>query len=346
MSYPYYWLLLCILLSQVACKTQQANSVQKSPQENYRIAFYNVENLFDLKDNPQTLDEEFTPSGKKQWNPGRYQHKLDQLAKVLEGMQYPELLGLCEVENGEVLQDFIDKTSLAGKSYQYVHYDSPDKRGIDAAFMYQADVFKVMKTDTIRIHFPKGVVPNEPDYTTRDILYIKGLLKDRDTLHLFINHWPSRRGGVQQSEPKRLYVARQLANAVKTCWQGDQEANIIIMGDMNDETVNNSILELTTLRPPNSKQSLYNCMAVLDEQGKGSYNYRGNWNMLDHIIVSPSMANQKGGLRISQATIFRKDWMMYEDRKYGQRPSRSYGGPRYYGGYSDHLPIFVELAVY
>lgn len=312
-----------------------------------RVAFYNVENLFDTEDDPLTRDEEFTPEVPKEWTPVRYQAKLDHLARVTAGMQFPALLGLAEVENRRVCEDFIKKTSLKPNHYKIVHFDSPDARGIDVALLYQKKYFKVLEASSIRINFPEELISDRPGYSTRDILVVKGILFKRDTVNVFIAHFPSRSGGQKASEPKRIFVAQQLRKSVDKIFAKNPEANIVLMGDLNDEPTDSSVRDFLQAQPMKDMPGpamLYDCMSALDDSGKGSYNYRGDWNMIDHVILS---GNLFGGSRLQyiDSGIFRADWMMYTDPKYGQRPSRTYGGDRYFGGYSDHLPVFVDLKV-
>ncbi len=311
----------------------------------YRIAFYNVENLFDLEDAPDKADEEFTPTGKKEWTAERYQKKLDAIAKVFQGMNYPPIIGVCEVENAQVLEDLINKTSLKNYGYKYAHEESPDFRGIDVGMLYMSSLFTVEKTNITRINFPKEIVE---DYTTRDILHVEGTFRGKEKIHFFINHWPSRRGGLEASEPKRVYVATQLRKETMKIFKADPKANIIITGDFNDEPDNNSLLYTLNAKPSSEKittQELYNCSAALDKMGKGTYNYRGNWNMLDQFIVSSSLLDGSCSLSATDAAIFSEEWLNYNDKKYGPTPSRTYGGPNYYGGFSDHYPIYLDLQV-
>lgn len=334
-------LFICLIFSD--CKNNKA--VQIDLDKTYRIGFYNVENLFDTLDNPDKFDDDFTPTGKLEWNTDRYIKKLHALDKVVAGMDYPTLLGLCEVENEAVLKDFILKTGLSKHDYGIVHYESPDKRGIDCALLYQKKFFKVLTSDKIRIDFSKEI---EENYTSRDIVYIKGLFLNTFTFHVFVNHWPSRRGGLKNSEPKRLHVAKYLKKATDKIFVEDPNANIVIIGDMNDEPANNSILNTLgagALPDHPATTRLYNCMAKLDQQNKGTYNYRGNWNLLDNIITSSNLLDPKSKINVIKPTIFRESWMMYKNPKYGETPNRTYGGPNYYGGYSDHLPVYVDLRI-
>lgn len=327
-----------------ACKLPVKTA--KVPTDNLRIGFYNVENLFDTEDDPAINDDEFTPGSKKEWTPERYQIKLDHLAKVVDGMGYPALLGLAEVENAVVLKDFCEKTSLAAHGYNFVHFDSPDERGIDVALLFQKKYFTVLHAEPLRIDFPAEVAKGDPDPATRDILFVEGTLPDGDTLRLLVVHAPSRSGGQKETEPERIFVAEKLRSKSDEIFAKNPNANIVLMGDFNDETTDPSIAETLGALPVNGAASpgkLYNCFSKLDAEGLGTYNYRGNWNMLDQIILSGNLIDRKNGLRFRDASIFRQEWMMYEDRKYGPTPSRTYGGNHYFGGYSDHLPVVVNL---
>ena len=327
-----------------SCAAWKGISAEK--QGNRRIAFYNVENLFNTVDDPAPNDEEFTPGSEKEWTPDRYQTKLDHLARVVEGMAYPALLGLAEVENAAVLKDFCEKTSLSKHGYGVCHFESPDFRGIDVALLYKKQVFTVLDESFIRIDFPAELKGDIPTYTTRDVLVVKGVFNKKDTLNVLVAHLPSRSGGQAASEPKRLYVAKQIRQAVDDIFAANPGANIVVMGDMNDETTDPSIAQTLNAQSPDGRirpAALYNCFFKMDAEGKGTYNYRGNWNMLDHIILSGNLMDKNSKLHFSNAHIFQQEWMMYTDPKYGEGPSRTYGGDRYFGGYSDHLPVFVEV---
>lgn len=311
-------------------------------QESYKIAFYNVENLFDTVDDPTTLDDDFTPDGKQKWTTERYQAKLTKIAQVMDSLGKPHLIGLSEVENLTVLEDLIETEALKTEDYGIIHKNSPDMRGIDVALLYKKQNFQVLKTEFIRVNFPDFI---EKDYTSRDILYAKGKLSNGEILHVFVNHWPSRRGGLQQSEPKRLFVAQHVKKAVDEILYKDQKALVVLMGDFNDEPDNTSLTSVLGALPDESaalEGLLYNCFYSQDKDKKGSYNYRGNWNMLDQFIVSGYLRNPAAPLMVKNPTIYKYSWLMYEGKN-GPTPNRTYGGPNYYGGYSDHLPISIEL---
>jgi endonuclease/exonuclease/phosphatase family metal-dependent hydrolase len=321
---------------------------KKTLPNDYTIAFYNVENLFDTLDDLIKNDEDFTPGGKLQWTPERYQTKLNQLAKVAEALNFPALFGLCEVENATVLRDFCEKATLKPAGYGIVHYDSPDERGIDVALLYRKNAFKVLSSEAIPMIFPPEVYREDPDPATRDVLYVQGIFVKKDTLHVFVVHAPSRSGGVEKTEPERLFVMEKIRERTDALFSKNSAANVIIMGDFNDETTDKSITQSLGAQAFTQQaaqaSSLYNLMAELDAEGKGTYNFRGNWNMLDQVIVSGNLLKNGRGLRCSEPSVFWQEWLLYTDPKYGKSPNRTYGGERYYGGFSDHLPVSVKIS--
>ena len=314
----------------------------------FTVASYNVENLFDLEDNPETEDEEFTPASAKAWDLKKYEKKLDDLAAVISAIDQdglPEIIGLCEVENKKVLEDLTQTRALRRGHYGMVHYESPDTRGIDNALLYRMQDFRVISSRAIPVNFPI-----DPTETTRDILYVKGTTREHEPLHFFVNHWSSRYGGEKETEPKRISCALVLRREVDAVLNKDPGAKIIIMGDFNDEPTSRSVFEIlmaNNKRKNAGDRELYNLMYDKHNmQGEGSYSYRGRWNMLDQIIVSQSVINSPVGLHCDYASghILKKDFMLYlnaETRQYV--PNRTYGGPSYYGGISDHLPVYVIL---
>lgn len=316
--------------------------------EVFTLMFYNVENLFDIESDPETDDEEFTPESEKAWDIEKYQKKLDDIASVIKAVnrqELPEIVGLCEVENYKVLEDLIQTRDLKRGEYGIVHIDSPDARGIDCALLYNMDEFRVLSSKAIPVSFPF-----DSELTTRDILYVEGKTSDNETLHLFVNHWSSRWGGEKESEPKRLYCAVSLRKEVDLIMNQDEEANIIIMGDFNDEPTNRSVYEMlmaNNKRKNAGDRELYNMMYdAHNQRNEGSYNYRGNWNMLDQIIVSQPLIKESKGWHCGydDGKIFKADFMLYHDEERQEYvPNRTYGGPNYYGGISDHFPVYVSL---
>jgi len=315
----------------------------KKNSRNVTFVFYNVENLFDTADEPKKDDAEFLPGSEKKWNEERYVKKLEDLSKVLSSVNetdLPEIIGLCEVENKTVVSDLAATGRLSRGKYKVVHYESPDIRGIDCALLYRSGEFKVMAHSPIRVNFK-----NEPRHKTRDILYVKGKTRDREEFHIFVNHWPSRIGGLDKTEPGRVEVAGLLKSKIDSVLLSNPKANIVVMGDMNDEPANKSLSETLGAKVPGTPGAqLINLMFPDDLLQKGSYNYRGEWNMLDNLIVSPGLLDNKGfRCREQKGFVFQQEWMEYKNRNGEVSPNRTYGGPNYYGGVSDHFPVYFIL---
>lgn len=309
------------------------------------FGFYNVENLFDTIDSKYTIDEQFLPNSEKAWNTAKYFEKLNNLAKVITAMDkdFPVFLGLAEIENKGVIQDLITNTNLIKGNYDIVHFQSPDKRGIDLGFMYRKNYFTVLSKEKIEV-----AIYEEPDFSTRDILYVQGELAGNDTLHIFLNHWSSRREGQKKTEYKRVRAATILRERVDRILSVNEDAKIIILGDFNDYPTNISLVEVlrAKAKPTFGNGDLFNMAYKLEIEKKGTYNYKGDWGMLDQMIVSKGLYHASKGMKVryDQCLILEKDWMLYTDPKYkDKKPSRSYGGPKYYGGYSDHLPIYSRF---
>jgi len=321
-------------------------AVYGQDESSFRVMFYNVENLFDTVDQANVQDEEYTPISKKQWNSERYDKKLHQLADVIYAYNkedVPELIGLCEVENRGVVEDLVTGTVLKHAHYKVVHEDSPDNRGIDVALIYDPERFAYVSHQMYRVPL-SGARPN-----TRDIMHVTGTV-DGETLHVFINHWPSRSGGKERSEPNRMLVASKVREAVDKVQANDPNAKIIVMGDLNDHPIDKSVFE--SLRAKHNKKpsepgDLFNLMYDYHQEGLGTHNYQGNWGVLDHLIVSYPLLNAKQGLSVKAdgANIHKQDFFLFTKKDGTKIPSRTYGGPNYYGGFSDHLPIVAELKI-
>jgi hypothetical protein len=311
----------------------------------FSFAFYNVENLFDTVDDPRIRDNSHLPDSKVPWTTARYMAKLDNLARVMTAVDsgsYPALFGLCEVENAAVVDALTNHPDLRPAGYQILHKDSPDGRGIDVALLYQEQVFTPVETTYIR-----PVFPIKPESTTRDILYTKGVIFESDTLHIFVNHWVSRWGGQEETEPYRRYIGQLLKRVTDSILRVRPKANIIIAGDLNDNPDDISISsDLGAMLPGEKfqKHSLYNLSWKKYNQGEGTLYYR-SWDMFDQVIVSGSMLTGKNGVKLESQDqqIVKYDWMLYQPEKGPARPNRTAGSKSYYGGYSDHLPIFVRM---
>ena len=319
-------------------------------QTNFRIMFYNVENLFDTFDEPGKDDNDFLPDGAMFWTVGRYRNKLNNIAKVITSAgewESPALVGLCEVENEKVIKDLTQYSPLRKVNYRYIITNSPDSRGINVALLYQREKFKYLEHKSYTIYFPHDVRKR-----TRDILHVTAQVSVRDTLDVFVCHFPSRRGGEKESEPDRLYVASVLKAKSDSLMQIRNNANILIMGDFNDEPSNRSISQILQAQPVSKdlvRQNLYNLFSLFEKRNNtGSYKYQGQWNMIDQIIVSGNLISGDQNVRAlpHTATIFSREFMMTDDKTYGgKRPKKTYNGRRHEGGYSDHLPVVVDFVI-
>lgn len=338
----FYWLgilAFLVFLSPVL----QAQNLQK-----VSIGFYNLENLFDTIDTPEVRDTEFTPNSAKKWNSKLYFEKLDNMAKVIAQVALDKtseglaIVGLCEVENKEVVEDLVNRPLLKARNYKVVHINSPDKRGIDVALIYQASMFELKSS----FAFPLKI-EGKLDFYSRDQLLVSGKLLGEE-IHFLINHWPSRYGGEERSAPMRNAAADLSRSISDFILNLDSDAKIIIMGDLNDDPHNASITE--HLKASGDKNLLsqgyfYNPFAIIHKPDSfGSLAYRGKWNLFDQIIVSPALLKAKRKKwHLTESFVFDADFLKNADGKYKGFPFRTYAGSYYLGGYSDHLPVYILL---
>lgn len=313
------------------------------PYHGRSIVFYNVENLFDTIDQTDVIDEDFLPDGKLKWNKERYQIKLDHLAQVLTTnlKENPVLIGLAEIENGSVVLDLAKTGRLANTKYKLAHKDSPDARGIDCALLYDADRFKPLVITNLLVS-----IDSIPDFKTRDILYVKGEFLGGRTIHVFVNHWPSRRGGELESEIKRIRAAEVARAKIDEILKDDPKANIILMGDFNDHPNNTSIENtLKAKQITDENADLYNLLYDDQLAGLGTHNFKNEWGVLDQFIVSKALYKGKHKIKLltKDAVIVKEDFQLYKAADGTMKPATTYGGDKYYGGYSDHLPIQLTL---
>lgn len=304
------------------------------------IAFYNIENLFDIYDDEQTNDDDFLPTSAKKWTKKRYNKKIYKVGSVISKIgfetahQPPAIVGLAEVENDLVLKDLIHSEELSNYNYGFIHYDSNDERGIDVALLFNRDEFKVesSETFTIDIETPEG----EKDYT-RDILLVSGIL-DGDFVHILVNHWPSRRDGEDESEYKRKVAANRLLEIIAKLQSEHESPKIIVIGDFNDNPNNESIQFLM------ENEELFNPMEPLLTRDRGSQNHNFQWNLFDQIIVSKNlMGSSQNGYALANANIFDDKFLTQYHGKYQGHPFRTYIGKKYMGGFSDHFPVYIQL---
>ena len=314
------------------------------------IAFYNIENAFDIIDDPNTLDDDRTPTGKDRWTADVYEKKLHNLALVISQIGRkvssvaPVIVGLCEVENRKVIDDLIRQPSLSKINYGVIHYDSPDERGIDVAFLYIKGIFipQNFRTHRLVLYNKKG----ERDYT-RDQLVVSGFLAG-ERLSLIVNHWPSRSGGRARSEPYRLRAAQLNQRIIDSIQKLDPKAKIISMGDFNDDPTNQSFKSI--LNTSGEKEialkelRLYNPMEVMHQKGLGTSAYRNRWHMLDQIYFTPNLLEAVPfRWRYWKAEIFNPPKLINAKGPYKGTPFRSFSNGRFTGGFSDHFPVCLYL---
>ncbi len=303
-----------------------------------RIVFYNVENLFDTYDDSLKLDDEFLPYRGRFWSKTKFDKKVQNIAQViiaLGGWEPPAFVGLCEVENRYVLTSLTQFSILQSADYQIIHKDSPDIRGIDVAAIYRKDKFELINYDFYEVDFPFDSLSK-----TRYMLYARGVLSNSDTLSLFVNHWPSKFGGEIETAPKRKFVAQVLGQLIDSVSFVNQNDHIVIMGDFND-TPSSEPMELLVKDRP-----LINLMTQ-SEYKTGTHSFENKWSMIDQFLVSEQLIsfNQKTHLKNKCAYIFDDDFLLIEGAAGNQRPFRTYQGPAYLGGFSDHLPIYLDLVL-
>lgn len=310
------------------------------------VAFYNCENFFDTKDDPNKKDDDFLPESPLKWDETRFMNKLQKVAQVLdstvEGPALPALVGLVEVENKYVLDELISKSQFKEKPYADLCTDSPDERSIDVGLLYDKSVFTLEDFKEIN-----ATNPTFGDYKTRNILFATLKTTNGDLFYVFVNHWPSRREGEKESEPRRVYAAEQVRNKINEIQKKDKNAKIIVMGDFNDHPDNNSILNtLKASDKPKTKGDLYNAYYTLDKEKQGTHYFDKEWRVLDQIMVSQGLLHAKKGYKFNpqHAYILKKDFVLFKNNKTGEvRPSRTYSGEKYYNGYSDHLSVYITL---
>jgi predicted extracellular nuclease len=306
----------------------------------HTIAFYNLENLFDIKDDPQTNDNDFLPISTKKWTHKRYQNKLRKLGFAISNIglketdKHPAIIGLAEVENDTVIKDLIASKHLSECNYGFVHYDSLDERGIDVALLYDTTCFKVTNSRTYSIILTND--EGEPDYT-RDILLVTGLLEEEE-IHVIVNHWSSRREGANETEDKRLAASNKVVEIINELKTENETCKVIVIGDFNDDPTNQSIQNLV------KNQDLFNPMISLFSYSRGSTSHDYKWNLFDQIMFTKNFfETNPNTFSYVEANIFDDDFLKLFNGKYKGKPFRTYIGKKYQGGYSDHFPVYATL---
>lgn len=322
-------------------------------QKPYKVVFYNFENLFDTIRDPEIFDAEFTPEGPKKWNSAKYEKKINNLSRVLFDIaaidkNYPAVIGVSEIENRTVLQDVITTPKLAPANYRIVHYDSPDARGVDVAFFYRPDVFKLEGSAPIPF-----TMPELPNFRTRDIVTMWGTIEG-EPFYFMVAHWPSRLGGKEASAPKRERAAEIMRHAADSVLAINPATKIVMMGDMNDDATDRSIVEVIGAKSDIKDLQTgdyYNPYIDILRAGIGTLAYRDQWNLFDNIIVSENLATgSEGQLKLQRApkskyygNIFRAPYLFQKEGQFKGYPLRTFVGNNFQGGFSDHFPVFIYI---
>ena len=308
------------------------------------FAFYNLENLFDTENDPLINDEQFLPDGDYQWTEERYQRKLENMSKVISliAKEYggPVAIGVSEIENRRVLEDLVATDNLKPFNMGIVHYDSPDRRGVDVALLYQKDRFRVIHS------YPYRLITEDTNFLTRDQILVTGIIDEIDTVNIIVNHWPSKLGGEKRSMPKRIAAAELSKHISDSLMHANPAAKILIMGDLNDNPNAKSIVEYLQAKGKVKDvgvNQLFNPMYKLYMDGIWSYVYRDEPNVIDQIIISYGLLNATKGFKYSSARIFRANFLLTKSGSFEGIPLRTFAGGNYLGGYSDHLPVYLIL---
>ena len=335
--------MLCMALFTVA-----SLSAQEKP---YSVVFYNLENLFDIYNDPETHDDEFTPQGVKQWNQTRYEKKLWNMERVLfdiaaQQKEYPIVIGVSEIENRTVLEDLISQPKLKGGNYRICHYDSPDARGVDVAFLYRSDVFKLEGSDNIKLH-----VEGLPNFRTRDLVVMWGTIEG-EPFYFLVSHWPSRLGGKEASQFKRDACAKQIREIKDSLLQANPATKVVVMGDFNDDATDASLVKVMGAKGKLKELQtgdFFNPYYQMLKAGLGTLAYQDSWNLFDNICVTENLVNaEKGTLRIIKGkkfygNIFTRPYMLQLEGQYKNYPLRTFVSNNFQDGYSDHFPVYIYI---
>ena len=323
-------------------------------QKPYKVMFYNLENFFDTINDPEVRDDEFTPEGPKQWNSAKYNKKLANIERVLFDLaafdrNYPAVIGVSEVETRSVLEDIVATPKLAPADYRIVHYDSPEARGVDVAFLYRPAVFELEGSRAV-----KTEIPDLPNFKTRDILTMWGKIEN-EPFFFMVAHWPSRLGGKDASEFKRIAVGEQMRRIADSVLKADPATKVVARGDFNDDPTDRSLAEglgakakMKELEPGD----FFNPFAAVFRAGLGTLAYGDAWNLFDNIVVTENLATgSEGALKLQRSegskfygNIFKRHYMVQKEGSFKGYPLRTFVGNNFQGGYSDHFPVFIYFA--
>lgn len=341
--------LALVLLIAVGCNTQGRSAKEAMPKVDVTLnclAFYNLENLFDTIDNPGVNDFEFTPAGPNKWGTMKYVAKQQRMSHAISqiGLDYSPvgaaIIGVCEIENRGVLEDLVNQPSLKNRNYDIVHYDSPDRRGVDVGLLYNPALFVVTNSKSYRVK------SDDTTFITRDQLMVSGYLHD-EMIHVIVNHWPSRYGGELRSRPRRVEAATLTRSIVDSLFRVDPKARVIVMGDLNDDPTNVSVKDvLKTIKDKEDVKpgELYNVFWKMFDRGIGSLAYNDQWNMFDQIIISHELVNKgPNKFYLWKSEIFNRDFLTQQEGPYKGTPLRTHAGGAWLNGYSDHYPTLIYL---
>ena len=317
----------------------------------YMVAFWNFENLFDIYNDPETHDDEFTPEGIKKWNETKYQKKLYNLERVIFDMaainrDYPIVIGVSEIENRSVLEDLVSQPKLKGAKYRVCHYDSPDARGVDVAFLYRADVFKLEGSDNIKLN-----VPELPNFRTRDLVVMWGTIEG-EPFYFLVSHWPSRLGGKEASQFKRDACAKQIREIKDSLLQANPATKVVVMGDFNDDATDASLTKVMGAKGKIKELQtgdFFNPYYQMLKAGLGTLAYQDSWNLFDNICVTENLVNGTyGNLRLIKGkkfygNIFTRPYMLQQEGQYKGYPLRTFVTNNFQNGFSDHFPVYIYI---
>ena len=317
----------------------------------YMVAFWNFENLFDIYNDPETHDDEFTPEGIKKWNETKYQKKLSNLERVIFDMaainkDYPIVFGVSEIENRSVLEDLVSQPKLKGANYRICHFDSPDARGVDVAFLYRADVFKLEGCDNIKLN-----VPELPNFRTRDLVVMWGTIEG-EPFYFLVSHWPSRLGGKEASQFKRDACAKQIREIKDSLLQANPATKVVVMGDFNDDATDASLVKVMGAKGKLKELEtgdFFNPYFQMLKAGLGTLAYQDSWNLFDNICVTENLVNGTyGNLRLIKGkkfygNIFTRPYMLQQEGQYKGYPLRTFVTNNYQNGFSDHFPVYIYI---
>jgi hypothetical protein len=342
--------IILTFLFAVACAAGAVAQEKSGMEKKFQVAligFYNLENLYDTINDPSKNDEEFLPDGANHYTGSVYRDKLGKLSEVISQIGTdltPDglaIMGCAEIENDSVLKDLAATSKLTGRGYRVVHYNSPDVRGVDVALLYNAKYFTPKHSESL---FVPLFEPDGAPRFTRDILFVEGTLLG-EPVFIFVNHWPSRRGGEEASAPGRAMAAKIARQKIDSITAVNPAAKIILMGDLNDDPVSPSVAAV--IGATGEKQNagpgrMYNPWTDYYKQGIGTLAYNDAWNLFDQIIISSGWLDKnQPGFFFKEARIFSKPWMINQAGRYKGYPRRTYNFNQYIGGYSDHFPTYT-----